>query len=45
MNLSNMSLSREKGELENKIVEMEAQKSTVDQQAEQYEAQVAGLEA
>ena len=40
-----MNLSKEKGELENKIAEMEAQRSTANQHAEQYLAQVAGLEA
>ena len=42
---SNMNLIKEKGELENKIVELEAQKSVADQRAEQYEAQAVGLEA
>ena len=45
MKLSNMNLSRKKGELENKIAEMEAHKATTDKRAEQYEAQVVGLEA
>ena len=40
-----MSLIKEKGELESKIVELEAQKSVVDQRAKQYEYQAAGLEA
>ena len=40
-----MNLRREKGELEKKIAEMETHKSMVDQRAEQYEAQVVGLEA
>ena len=34
---SNMNLIKEKGVLENKIAKMEAQKSVVDQKAEQYE--------
>ena len=44
LKLSNMNLSKEKGELENKIAEMETQKSTADQWVEQDEAKVAGLE-
>ena len=40
-----MNLIKEKGELENKIIELEAQKSVVDQKARQYESQVAGLES
>ena len=40
-----MNLIKEKGELENKIVELEEQKSVADQRNEQYEAQVVGLEA
>ena len=38
-----MNLSSEKEELENKIVEIEAQKSTTDQREKQYEDQAAGL--
>ena len=45
LKLSNMKLRKEKGELENKIAEIEAQKSTADQRAKQYEYQVARLEA
>ena len=41
----NMNLIKEKGELENKIAELEAQKAIADQRAKQYEDQVAGLEA
>ena len=44
LKLSNANLSKEKRELENKIAEMQAQRSIVDQQTEQYEAQVDGLE-
>ena len=40
-----MNLRREKWELKNKIIEIEAQKSTADQRAKQYEYQAAGLEA
>ena len=36
---------KEKGELENKIAELEAQKVVADQRAKQYEDQAAGLEA
>ena len=42
---SNMNLIKEKGELENKIVELEAQNYVVDQKEEQYQAQVVGLES
>ena len=45
MNLSNMTLDREKQELERKMAEMEAQKSMVDQQAEQYKVRITELEA
>ena len=40
-----MNLIKEKGELENKIVGLEAQNSVAKQRAEQYEAQLAGLES
>ena len=40
-----MNLSREKQELEKKIAEIEAQKSTANRRAKQYEYQAAGLEA
>ena len=40
-----MNLRREKWELKNKITEIEAQKSTADQRAKQYEYQAAGLES
>ena len=39
-----MNLSKEKGELKNKIVEIEAHKSIADQWAKQYENQAVGLE-
>ena len=42
---SNMNLIKEKGELENKIAKLEAQKFVADQRAKQYEYQVVGLEA
>ena len=45
MKLSNTNLSKEKGELENKIAELETQRSTAKQKAGQYEAQVVALEA
>ena len=40
-----MNLIRDKWELKNKITEMETQKSMANQREDQYEAQVAGLEA
>ena len=40
-----MNLIKEKGELENKIAELEAQKTVADQKAKQYESQEVGLEA
>ena len=40
-----MNLIKEKGELDNKIVELETHKSTAEQKAGQYEAQVVALEA
>ena len=40
-----MKLSKEKGELENKIAEIEAHKYTTDQRAKQYEDHAVGLEA
>ena len=40
-----MNLIKEKGELENKIIELEAQKTVADQGAKQYEDQAAWLEA
>ena len=40
-----MNLRREKWELKNKITEIEAQKSTADQRAKQYEYQAVGLES
>ena len=40
LKLSNMTIDREKQKLERKWVDMEAHKSTVDQQAEQYKSQI-----
>ena len=40
-----MNLIKEKGELENKIVELEAQKTVADQREKQYEDQASGLES
>ena len=40
-----MNLSREKGELENKIAEIESQNSMADQREIQYEDQAVGLKA
>ena len=40
-----MSLIKENEELENKIIELEAQKTVADQRAKKYEDQLAGLEA
>ena len=45
MKQSNMNLIQEKVELENKIVQLETQKSTAEQKARQYESQVVALEA
>ena len=45
MKQANMSLIKEKGELENKISVLETQKSTAEQKAGQYESQVVELEA
>ena len=45
MKLSNRTLDREKQKLESKWAEMEAQKSTTDQQTEQYKVRIAKLEA
>ena len=42
---SNMNLIKEKGELENKIAELEARNYVADRKEEQYEAHVARLEA
>ena len=40
-----MNLIREKGELENKIADLEAQNVVADQKEEQYEAQEVRIEA
>ena len=45
LNLSNDNLSKEKGDLENKVVELELQKATAEQKEKQYETQVVALEA
>ena len=37
LKLSNEDLSKEKGDLENKVAELELQKATAEQKAEQYE--------
>ena len=45
MKSSNEELSKEKGNLENKVAELELHKTTLEQKAKQYETQVAALEA
>ena len=45
MKSSNEDLSKEKGNLENKVAELELQKTTAEQKVKQYETQVAALEA
>ena len=45
MKSSNEELSKEKGILENKMPELELQKTTAEEKAKQYETQVAALEA
>ena len=45
MKSSNEELSKEKGSLENKVVELEMQKTTAEGKAKHYETQVAALEA
>ena len=45
MKLSNMAFDRKKQELEGKVAKTEAQKYAAEQQARQYEARIAELEA
>ena len=44
MKSSNEELSKEKGSLENKVAELELQKTTTEGKAKHYETQVAALE-
>ena len=45
MKSSNEELSKEKGSLENKVVELELQKTTAEGKAKHYETQVVASEA